>query len=114
MIVPRLRRGLRVWAGGQWAFLGYAEDAGARALGNTPPLPEPGDYIVVSRLSYYGRLRQLPLRIELLRTESDRRCGAFVLNRTLHAGFYSNHFGYLPFAIGCGEIDAYDLYRVLR
>ena len=33
------KRGRQVWAGGQWAFLAYAEDAGANALANTPPLP---------------------------------------------------------------------------
>jgi hypothetical protein len=113
MIAPRLRRGFKVWAGGQWAFMGYAQDAGALALGNTPPLPQPGDYIVISRLDYYGMLPLLPLRKELLNTESDRRCGVFVLNRRFSAGFYSIRFGYLPFAIGCGEVNAYDLYRVL-
>ncbi len=113
LVAPRIRRGLQVWAGGQWAFLAYAEDAGAKALGNTPPLPEPGDTIVVSRLDYYGMLDRLPIRRELLFTQPDRRCGVFVLNRRFRAGFYSNRFGYLPFAIGCGEINAYDLYRVL-
>jgi hypothetical protein len=113
LIAPRIRRGMRVWAGGQWAFLAYAEDAGANALGNTPPLPEPGDTIVVSRLDYYGMLDHLPIRRELLNTQTDRRCGVFVLNRRFRAGFYSNRFGYLPFAIGCGELNAYDLYQVL-
>jgi hypothetical protein len=113
LITPRIHRGVTVWAGGQWAFLGYAEKAGAQALANTPPLPGPGDIIVVSRLDYYGRLLRLPIRLELLNTQTDRRCGVFVLNRRLGAGFYSNRFGYLPFAIGCGEVNAYDLYRVL-
>jgi hypothetical protein len=113
IIVPRLHRGLNVWAAGQWAFLGYAEDAGARALANTPPFPQPGDFIVVSRLDYYGMLRLLPLHLELLNTEADRRCGVFVLNRRFAAGFYSIRFGYLPFALGCGEVNAYDVYRVL-
>jgi len=113
LIAPRIRRGLKVWAGGQWAFLAYAEDAGARALANTPPLPEPGDTIVVSRLDYYGMLDRLPFRRELLNTQPDRRCGVFVLNRRLSAGFYSIRFGYLPFAIGCAEVNAYDIYRVL-
>jgi hypothetical protein len=113
LIAPRIRRGLRVWAGGQWAFLAYAEDAGAKALGNTPPLPEPGDTIVVSRLDYYGMLDRLPIRRELRNTQTDLRCGVFVLNRRFRAGFYSNRFGYLPFAIGCGEVNAYDLYQVL-
>jgi hypothetical protein len=112
LITPRIHRGATVWAGGQWAFLGYAEEAGAQALANTPPLPGPGDIIVVSRLDYYGKLLRLPIRLELLNTQTDRRCGVFVLNRRLGAGFYSNRFGYLPFAIGCGEVNAYDLYRV--
>lgn len=114
LIVPRIHRGLRVWAGGQWAFLAYAEDAGAKALANTPPLPEPGDTIVVSRLDYYGMLERLPIRRELLHTRTDPRCGVFVLNRQFRAGFYSIRFGYLPFAIGCGEVNAYDVYRVLQ
>ena len=113
LIAPRIHRGLTVWAGGQWAFLAYAEEAGAQALANTPPLPGPGDIIVVSRLDYYGMLLRLPIRLELLNTQTDRRCGVFVLNRRLGAGFYSNRFGYLPFALGCGEVNAYDLYRVL-
>jgi hypothetical protein len=113
LVVPRVHRGLKVWAGGQWAFLAYAEDAGARALANTPPLPGPGDYIVISRLDYYGAFDGLPFRRELLNRQPDRRCGVFVLNRGFHAGFYSIRFGYLPFAIGCGEVNSYDLYRVL-
>jgi hypothetical protein len=113
LIAPRIHRGLTVWAGGQWAFLGYGEDAGAKALGNTPPLPSPGDTIVVSRLDYYGMLDRLPIRRELLHTRTDERCGVFVLNRRLKAGFFSNRFGYLPFALGCGEVNAYDVYRVL-
>ena len=113
LIAPRIRRGLTVWAGGQWAFLAYAEEAGAQALANTPPLPGPGETILVSRLDYYGMLLRMPIRLELLNTQTDRLCGVFVLNRRLGAGFYSNRFGYLPFAIGCGEVNAYDLYRVL-
>ena len=113
LVKPRLSRGTRVWAGGQWAFLAYAEDAGAKALANTPPLPQPGDEIVVSRLDYYGALNRLPIRKELLNTAYDRRCGVFILNRPLHAGFYSIRFGYLPFALACAELNAYDVYRVL-
>ena len=112
--VPRLlRSGTTVWAGGQWAFLEYAQRAGARALGNQPPLPRPGDYVLISRLDYYGKFDQMPLRRDLLHTTSDLRCGVFVLNRALHAGFFSNRFGYLPFSLGCTELNRYDLYRVV-
>jgi hypothetical protein len=108
-----LGQGSAVWAGGQWAFLEYAQRAGARPLADTPPLPRPGDYVVVSRLSYYGGFDRSSLAREYLYSTPDRRCGVFVLNRALHAGFFSNRFGYLPFAIGCGEVDRYDVYRIL-
>jgi hypothetical protein len=112
LIVPRIHSGATVWAGGQWAFLAYAEDAGAKALANTPPLPDPGDYIIVSRLNYFGQLGRMPIRLEPLDTLTDERCGVFVLNRELGAGFFSNRWGYMPFAIGCAAVDNYDLYRV--
>jgi hypothetical protein len=87
--------------------------AGARPLANQPPLPAPGDYFLISRLSYFGNFDSLPIGREFLYSVPDSRCGAFVLNRALHAGFFSNRFGYLPFAIGCGELDRYDMYRVV-
>jgi hypothetical protein len=106
------KTGHTVWAGGQWAFMHYAQRAGAQPLGNTPPLPQIGDIIVVSRLDYYGRLNEMPFRPELIYADVDRRCGFFVLNRSLSAGFYSNRFGYLPVAVGCTELNRYDVYRV--
>jgi hypothetical protein len=111
-IAPAVRRGRTVWAGGQWAFLHYAQLAGAKALGNTPPLPQPGDIVVISRLDYYGRFNDLPFQRDLVSTLIDQRCGIFVLNRKLSAGFYSNRFGFLPFSFGCAEVNRYDIYRV--
>jgi hypothetical protein len=111
-ITPALRRGATVWAGGQWAFLGYAERTGAKALANTPPLPQHGDLVVISRLSYFGQFDRLPLARELVGVFPDRRCGVFVLNRKLSAGFFSSRFGFLPLGLGCGEVDRYDVYRI--
>jgi Dolichyl-phosphate-mannose-protein mannosyltransferase len=113
LVTPRIRQGKTVWAGGQWAFLGYAQRAGARPLANTPPLPQPGDFIVVSRLDYYGKLDTLPLRLDLVNVRQDDRCGVFVMNRRFSAGFYSIRFGYLPFALGCTQLNRYDVFRVL-
>jgi hypothetical protein len=111
-IAPAIASGRTVWAGGQWAFLGYAERAGAKPLANTPPWPQPGDQVLISRLSYFGHFDRIPLARELVAVFPDRLCGLFVLNRRLSAGFYSSRFGFLPFAIGCGEIDRYDVYRL--
>jgi hypothetical protein len=113
LVAPRIRQGKTVWAGGQWAFLGYAQRAGARPLANTAPLPQPGDFIVVSRLDYYGKLDTLPLRLDLVNVKPDDRCGVFVMNRRFSAGFYSIRFGYLPFALGCTQLNRYDVFRVL-
>jgi hypothetical protein len=112
LIVPRLKEGSVVWAAGQWAFLHYAQRAGARALANTAPLPKPGDFIAVSTLDYFGRLHRLPIKMDLVHAESDRRFGVFVLNRALKAGFYGNRFGYLPFVVGRGEVNRYEVWRV--
>ena len=54
----------------------------------------------------------MPFQRELVSSFTDRRCGIFVLNRPLAAGFYSIRFGYLPFAIGCSELNRYDEYVV--
>jgi hypothetical protein len=111
-IIPALKRGRKVWAGGQWAFLHYAQRAGAEPLGNTPPLPQPGDLVVISRLDYFGRFADMPFQRDLVSTVIDQRCGVFVLNRKLSAGFYSTRYGFLPFSIGCAELNRYDFYRV--
>lgn len=110
---PILARGGKVWAGGQWSFLEYAQRAGAHPLANQPPFPRPGDYVLISRLDYFGDFDTLRLQRQLLYSTRDERCGVFVLNRPLHAGFFSNRFGYLPFAVGCAELNRYDMYRVL-
>ena len=55
----------------------------------------------------------MPFGRDLLYSTRDFRCGVFVLNRVLHAGFFSNRFGYLPFSLGCGEVNRFDLYRVV-
>jgi hypothetical protein len=112
LVEPAISTGRTVWAGGQWAFLGYAEIAGARALANQPPLPQPGDVVVISRLDYFGRFAALPVARDLVQTHPDSRCGFFVLNRKLAAGFYASRFGYRPFAFGCAELNRYDVYRV--
>ena len=76
-------------------------------------MPQPGDFIVVSRLDYFGKLNTLPLRLDPINVRQDDRCGVFVMNRRLSAGFYSNRFGYLPFALGCAQLNRYDVFRVL-
>lgn len=112
--VPRiLRGGGTVWAGGSWAFDEYARRAGAQPLANQPPFPKPGDFVLISTKEYNGRFETLPIGREFLYAISDRRCGVFVLNRDMHAGYFCNRFGYLPFTVGCGELNRFEMYRVV-
>jgi hypothetical protein len=76
-------------------------------------LPRPGDLVVISRLDYYGRFAEMPFARDLVATVVDQRCGVFVMNRRLAAGFYSTRFGFLPVAVGCGEVNRYDFYKVV-
>jgi hypothetical protein len=69
---------------------------------------------VISRLDYYGRFNEMPFQRDLVSTSIDQRCGVFILNRKLAAGFYSNRFGVLPFSVGCAEVNRYDIYRVAQ
>ena len=68
---------------------------------------------MISRLDYYGSFDALPFQRELLNTAARPPLRRLRAQPPLRAGFYSIRFGYLPFAIGCGEVNAYDLYRVL-
>jgi hypothetical protein len=112
-VLSRIRQGRTVWAGGSWSFDEYARRAGAKPLANQAPFPSPGDFVVISAKEYNGKFEELPFRREFLYSIGDRRCGVFVLNRDMRAGFYSNRFGYLPFTVGCGEINRFDVYRAI-
>lgn len=110
--------GQRVWFTPHWGFQWYAERAGGRAMTLQPPHPAPGDLVVTSdntdqsvlvlralSLSYPGRLRTLA-RIE------DRAPGGRIMDADLNAGFFSNNWGFLPWAWGDDLLDGFDLLRI--
>jgi 4-amino-4-deoxy-L-arabinose transferase-like glycosyltransferase len=110
--------GQRVWITPHWGFQWYAERAGGRPMTLQPPHPAPGDLVVTSdntdqsvlvlralSLSYPGRLQQLA-RIE------ERAQGGRVMDAGLNAGFFSNNWGFLPWAWGDGLVDGFDLLRI--
>ncbi len=115
LIAPEVASGRNVWFAGHWGLQWYAEKAGARPLTITRPNPVRGD-LVVSSLRSLGsvsseRMRLFPQR-KLLKTLVDDTPGGRVMDLSVGAGFFSNHWGYLPWAWGDKPIDQFDLWEI--
>jgi 4-amino-4-deoxy-L-arabinose transferase-like glycosyltransferase len=117
LIAPNVASGHRVWFAGHWGFQWYAENAGGRILTLTPPYPVAGDLIVTSRNSEPGfailqmLAERYPTVSHLTRIE-DREAGGRIMNARLGAGFFSNGWGYLPWAWGDDPLDTFDLWQI--
>lgn len=110
LIAPQVAAGRRVWYVGHWGFQWYAERAGARYFNVTPPHPQPGDLIVSCQNCEPSlELKEMAEVAHLGRTE-DRTPGGRVMSRESGAGFFSNSWGYLPWAWGHDVIDAFDIW----
>jgi hypothetical protein len=112
LIAPAVTAGHRVWYAGHWGFQWYAERAGARFFPIRPPFPRIGDLVVSSWNSEPHIVpEEMDALVRLHRIE-DRSPGGRVMDRAAGAGFFSNSWGYLPWAWGDGVIDAYTLWRI--
>lgn len=112
LIAPRVARGERVWFNVNWGFQWYAERAGARIVTTTPPHPRAGDLLVTARETVTGIPADVFPSRELVATLSDGTPGGRIVSAELGAGFYSNGWGFLPWAWGSGEIDRFTLWRL--
>ncbi len=111
LITPRIASGKRVWCSGHWGFQWYAEKAGAMSLSGTPPFPTRGDIIVSSAVDRSAALQNAPRR-RLLQTVRDATPGGRIMSIPANAGFYSNGWGYFPWAWGTGEINRCEVWQV--
>lgn len=117
LIAPNVAAGHRVWFAGSWGFKWYATRAGGKIVTILPPFPSRGDLIVVTHasepgLAVIGMLRQMFPRATLLRRIEDPAPGGRTMSHEVSAGFFSNAWGYLPWAWGDLPLDIYDLWRV--
>jgi hypothetical protein len=114
LIAPQVAAGRNVWFAGHFGFQWYAEKAGARYLTMTPPLPLRGD-LAVSSLNSMGCAENpidlVPKR-KLLATLEDSTPGGRIMDNSLGSGFYSNPWGYLPWAWGDDVIDRFSLWQL--
>ncbi|HSM92030.1 MAG TPA: hypothetical protein VLT47_04025 [Anaeromyxobacteraceae bacterium] len=117
LVKPHVAGGAHVWSSARWGFQWYAEQAGARQLTTHPPYPALGDLIVVSRNTDRGGsgiLRMLESYPRLTRVGylADSSPGGRVMDRRLRAGFFSNHWGLLPWRWGRTVLDEFELLRI--
>ncbi len=110
-IAPHVAAGDRVWFAGHWGFQWYAERAGARSLTSTPPYPVEGDYAVSSKRAMGQDIDMYPRRTRLARLADDTP-GGRVMTQELDAGFFSNGWGYMPWAWGDVVLDELILGRL--
>ena len=112
LIAPEVARGRRVWYVGHWGFQWYAEQAGARFFPVEPPFPGQGD-LVVACLNCEPHI--VPDQMDVLipvRRVRHAEPGGRVMDRSSSAAFFSNSWGYLPWAWGTGIEEGFDVYRV--
>jgi len=111
LIAPQVAAGRNVWFAGHWGFQWYAEKAGARCLTMTPPLPLRGDFAVSSLNSFGYAINLFPKR-KLLATLEDSTPGGRIMDKSLGSGFYSNQWGFLPWAWGDDVLDRFSLWQL--
>jgi hypothetical protein len=111
LIAPRVEAGQRVWFAGHWGFHWYAERAGALPLTIDPPFPSAGDIVVASTIDRpLGLMTVLP-RTLVANWGNTEPTGQVM---SVHAGFYSDFWGLLPWAWEEPEGPPFQVWKVTR
>ncbi len=103
-----------VWFVGEWGFRYYMGQAGGRYLKSTDDSPQLGDIVVrpliagmhemsPPLLARTSLVEQLPLR---------GRWPIRLMNFEAKAGYYSHHWGYLPWAVSNAPLEIVDVFEV--
>ncbi len=112
LIVPEMSIRHRVWFAGHWGFQWYAEKAGAVPVTVQPPMPEPGDSIVVSQIDFPFFVRKWTHPKVLRHVCYPSSKWGRVMDFDARAGFFSSPFGYLPWVWGSGDASCFDVWDV--
>ena len=111
-------QGRRVWFAGHWGLQHYMEKAGAVALdsergGWAQALP--GDVVVVPRVNSNFVRPRSPVLADTRILEIACPVPLRLMSNTpdVQAGFYSNAFGFLPFALTREPVDVFSFVEIL-
>jgi hypothetical protein len=112
LIAPMVARGEKVWFTGHWGFQWYAQRAGARCFEQDQP-PQPGDVVVASMASDLGRIIDLVPNRQSLGSITDEGPGGRTMSKAAGAGFFSDHWGLLPWSYSHHPHERFDAFRIL-
>lgn len=102
-----------IWFSGHWGFQYYMQNSGARPFDRDLSIPAAGDILVVP--SNNTNVVELPSQLvrlhEVLEVPSG---GRWITTMSLKtgAGFYSDTWGPLPFAVGSVPLEQYHVFEV--
>ncbi|MBF0505361.1 MAG: glycosyltransferase family 39 protein [Nitrospirae bacterium] len=108
-----ISKGHNTWFTGHWGFQYYMQEFGAKPF-DVRLWPAPGDIFAVPRNSSNNFLphEEYVRLIEII--EVPQSAVVTTANSKLGAGFYSDVFGPLPFAVGKVPSDQYRIFEVIR
>jgi hypothetical protein len=103
-----------LWFVGEWGFRYYMSQAGGRYLKSSDDTPQPGDIVV--RPFMAGMHEISPSLLARTALVEQRRLPSSwpirVMNFEAKAGYYSVHWGYLPWAVSNAPLDVVDVFEV--
>jgi hypothetical protein len=99
-----------IWFQGHWGFQYYMESLGGKAAGYGAPPPEINDIVVIPSNNCVAF--PAPEGTSSFDTIELRSGPLGIMDQGLGAGFYSDVWGPLPFAIGSVSPERYDVYLV--
>jgi len=103
----------QVWFQGHWGFQYYMEQSGAKPMDGTRFTAKVGDVVVVptTNTNTFGLPAQWPRR-EVFEVSSTRWIST--MNHELGAGFYTDVYGPLPFAIGTVRPERFEVFEIRK
>ena len=103
-----------VWFVGEWGFRYYMSQRGGRYLKSTDDTPQLGD--IVARPFIAGMHEISPsLRARSVLVKQVQLSSSWpirVMNFEAKAGYYSHHWGYLPWAVSSAPLETIDVFEV--
>lgn len=112
LVTPNVKKGERVWFAGQWGVYWYALQAGATVVMPDVSEPAPGDLLLTEQFESPNPILDRYPRRQLAGERAFAWDGGRVMSSRSHAGLYTNIMGPLPWSLGSGEVDRFQLWRI--
>lgn len=103
-----------LWFVGEWGFRYYMGEVGGRYLKSTDDSPQPGDVVVRPLIAGMHEMSpSLLARTSMAeRLPIHGRWPIRLMNFEAKAGYYSHHWGYLPWSVSTAPLEIVDVFEV--